>query len=880
MEKPTGDNPIDEDSSTSDEIIPEITNYVIQEYDSIIKFRSLDRVHDFIFLKNKNSIVVLEPIRLVYLYSFHHDEIIVDFKVSRDNSLIICTPTKLEIYKLATPKIGDNQIKIKYELYKSIEAENLQNISVSYLGDVIVTISKHRMIKLFDMELNLIKALNLIVSFIPKEVEMFPLNYFSLNYDTKTLLLIKYNLEKISFVYKIRAEEMENELGVGEHVKEYAEKVISFNEKIIYAKEYLKNFSLYVNYQDSSIMFVLTQGLNFLILQKFYEFNEKTYDSIPNLRTLLYINLSNQSDIKNDQYISFSLLYDNENPITKTDFNEYKDLKSGIIDMDPWMNKKNKNTLSEDDETFLNFGEKNFKNISCDYILFNFQENVFIYKVNGLQSPPFNNPYIDNYTLLTLDDNYENNFTLIKAVKTFDRKYSIFFKDKYNNIRKFILVNHSHDNNLNEMSTINLDEKDNNINKIINISLKDSNFAFSMYKNIINAKYNHGNRKTFIHQKIGNDDIVILISFKLKFLKMIIFEDIQITNINWIKNSNFLIFSYYNTGKTKINEDKPKIGIIYIYSKYLNKSFNRINGNIINNNFITININEIFKGNNNDIYNIFLDNEYYTKRDEINITNHEDNVNEDNEDDIEIQSFNDVNTYLLIKTEENLYHCFLRVNYNKKVKEVKEYTCEFKLNYSLNKKNFDLPPENLLSWKHKKFIFNENDIFYTTLDDNFGIISIIKINKSLNKKIIYQSVSVGKLLESIFFFNNYIIYISEFYINTYDITNRTFYRIRNDFIKEEAIKSGNCRIHLSFFGVYLRLSLLSNEGIKIIRIPRNKNLNESYSFKFKNKYEIGDFNMINYTNRMIIFNGTQMEVLDKICDLEQNLLKSNDSLTN
>ena len=297
MKKPVGDVSVD-DSSTSDELVSEITNYVIQEYESIIKFRSLDHVHNFIFIKNKNTILVLEPIRLIYLYSFHHNEIIVDFNLSRDNSLILCSSTKLEIYKLVTPNLSDNQIKIKYELYKSIEVEHLQNISISHLGDVIVTINNHRIIKLYDMELNLIKALNLIVNFIPKEVEMFPLNYFTLNYDTKTILLIKYNLEKISFVYKIRAEEAENELGVGDQIKEYAEKIISFNEKIIYAKEYLKNFSMYINYQDSSIMFVLTQGLNFLILQKFYEFNEKTYDSIPNLRTLLYINLSNQSEIK------------------------------------------------------------------------------------------------------------------------------------------------------------------------------------------------------------------------------------------------------------------------------------------------------------------------------------------------------------------------------------------------------------------------------------------------------------------------------------------------------------------------------------------------------------------------------------------------------
>ena len=318
MRKPVGDDPVDDESSSSEEEVkPSEINYVIQEYDSKIKFRTLDHVHNLIFLKNKNSILILEPIRLVYLYSFHHNDIIVDFNIAKNNSLVICSSNKLEIYKLDSPNMSDSQIKIKYELYKSINAELLQNLTVSPLCDVIITINKHRIIKLFDMDLNLIKTLNLIVNFIPKEVDMFPLNCFALNYDTKTLQLIKYNLEKISFVYKIRAEENENEYGIGEKPKEYDEKVISFNEKILFAKEYLKSFSMYINYPDSSIMFVLTQGLNFLILQKFYELNEKTYNLIPNLRTLLYINLSNHSPIRNDKYISFSLLYDNENPRLK-----------------------------------------------------------------------------------------------------------------------------------------------------------------------------------------------------------------------------------------------------------------------------------------------------------------------------------------------------------------------------------------------------------------------------------------------------------------------------------------------------------------------------------------------------------------------------------
>ena len=166
MRKPVGDDPVDdEESSISEEQVkPEEINYVIQEYDNKIKFRTLDHVHNFIFLKNKNSILVLEPIRLVYLYSFHHNDIIVDFNVAKDNSLVLCSSNKLEIYKLNSPKLSDSQIKIKYELYKSIDVEYLQNLTVSHLNDVIITINKHRIIKLFDMELNLIKTLDLIVS--------------------------------------------------------------------------------------------------------------------------------------------------------------------------------------------------------------------------------------------------------------------------------------------------------------------------------------------------------------------------------------------------------------------------------------------------------------------------------------------------------------------------------------------------------------------------------------------------------------------------------------------------------------------------------------------------------------------------------------------
>ena len=357
---------------------------------------------------------------------------------------------------------------------------------------------------------------------------------------------------------------------------------------------------------------------------------------------------------------------------------------------------------------------------------------------------------------------------------------------------------------------------------------------------------------------------------------MIIFENINIININWIKNSNFLIFTYNK--KENLYEESPNIGIIYIYSKYLNKNFNRINEDMIYKKFINIDVGIIFKKEIKNIYNIFLDNEFLTRGSEIS----EENENEEQiieKNDLDIITFNDVSTFLLVKTEEDLFHCFLKLSANKNVKEEKEYISDFILNFKVNKKVFKYK-ENDDFWLKKKFIFNSKEIFYTTFDSNLDIISILKLDKSNKIKKIYESVSIGKLLDLIFFFNNYIIYISEFYINTYDIKNRTFYRLRNDYIKENEIKNGQCNIHVSFFGVYLRLSLLNKKGINIIRIPRNKNLNESFSFEFKYHFELGEFNTINYSNKMVIFNETQLEVLDKISNLNQSLLKSNNKNKN
>ena len=102
---------------------------------------------------------------------------------------------------------------------------------------------------------------------------------------------------------------------------------------------------MYIDYQDSSIYFVLTKELNFLVLRKVYEKDPVTYDNIPTLISFLYINLNTQNETSDYKYLSFSLITDNQNPIFNSDLNFLNENKSGIINMDNWV-QVNKNNLS------------------------------------------------------------------------------------------------------------------------------------------------------------------------------------------------------------------------------------------------------------------------------------------------------------------------------------------------------------------------------------------------------------------------------------------------------------------------------------------------------------------------------------------------------
>lgn len=826
------------------EIIDNPTVYRIQEFDPIIKFRSLNRDHNFIFISNKNSIQVLEPIKLIHIYSFHHNETIIDFVVSpKDSSLILCSSSSIEIYQLICAKLSDYHLKIKYELKKSLPIENICNLSVSTIGDVIACISRHRGIKLFDNNLNLIKTLNFQVEFLPHESSMFPLDVFQITYDTKNIILSKYNTHKISLIYKCTNFDSMAEDG---SVREYAEKIIPFNEKIIYLKEYQKSLSMYMSYQDSSVFFVLTTGFNFLIMRKTYEKDPTTYDLVPNLVILLYIDLSPNTTNETFPYLSFSLLYDNENPIFKGEKIVLDNFQSGIVNMEQWQNSQNKNTLSQEEiNTFLNYNEYYLKTISSDYILFNFAEGLIMYKIDGLQSPPFNNPSVSYDKKVITNKSCEKTFVLLKVTKTLDRKYSIFFVDKYYNMRKFTI---KEDDELSQNSQIdslgfavdNYESSD--------IEIADSRRVFTIFRNIVYAEYNNKNRKTVIYERLGNDSLLVFFNSKLEFSKTVVIKSKQIHNLHWIKDSNFIIFTYIT------DNNEHAIGIIYVYSKYFENKINIISHDTIKDKFILLIPNKVFKDTSyKEILHLFMESPYAVN----NIV--------DKKAIKENIGYNDVSTDLLIKTDCSLLYCSILISNNNEENSEIEFKASYTLKWQFDKQNYS-DKEN---WDKKEFIFNNELIFYFEFDPEYKLFNICEIDNEGDKKIIFQTVIFKNLLYAKMFFNTYLIFITNNYINTYDVINRTFYRVRNDYVTE----NGEYNIDLFKSGIYICLTFLSSKDIRLVRIPRNKNSNENFSYELVYSFDISKtFSKIIIENNMIIFNETQLENLSLISNIKHNLL--------
>ena len=195
---------------------------------------------------------------LLSSFTLYNNDIIQDFIItSKTNSLILCSLKDISLYILST-----SNKKIKYNLSKIISIDNTLHLSSSILEDIIISINSHFVINIFDMKLKNIKSFNIEKSFISNDNYLIlPLDVFMLNYDTKTILLSKYGYNQFGLIYKhINSE----------NYVDYKIKNIIMNEKIICIKEYEKNIDIYFHYKENSVLLILTEELNFLIVQKVF----------------------------------------------------------------------------------------------------------------------------------------------------------------------------------------------------------------------------------------------------------------------------------------------------------------------------------------------------------------------------------------------------------------------------------------------------------------------------------------------------------------------------------------------------------------------------------------------------------------------------------
>ena len=126
-------------------------------------------------------------------------------------------------------------------------------------------------------------------------------------------------------------------------------------------------------------------------------------------------------------------------------------------------------------------------------------------------------------------------------------------------------------------------------------------------------------------------------------------------------------------------------------------------------------------------------------------------------------------------------------------------------------------------------------IIYYTVNEKLKIFSLIELNSDGEKKIIFQTLLLDELIYSNIFMNNYLIFITNEYINSFDFSTFSHYRVKNLYlIKSQKNQNylDNINIDLVKFGTYPYVFFTYSNEIKFVRIPRNKNLNEEFQLEF------------------------------------------------
>jgi hypothetical protein len=766
----------------------------LNTFDKIIKFRTLNKDHNFIFLKVKNTIKIYDPIKLNLIYSFYISENITKFEISPlDSSVILSTAKTIQLYELLSKNLQDYDLKIKYNKKYENNFENIEEISVSLLGDIFVTIDSFKNIKILNKQLTLVKAIQIKFNFLPASVSLFPLEFFNLTYDTKNICLCRYGFNNVSMVSK-------NKFYSSEENNEYIETVINFKTKILYFKEMQKEFNDYILYPDSSIYFMLGEFCNFLILRKIFEDCE-----IPNLIILSHIDLATQTESFNFPSISFSLLYNNQNPIfNQTESNtEVNKLESYLLSSYGWEELKSRNSVEEENSIFQ-VTSFYHKNISNDFLLFNFRENLILYKIEGLYSHPYNNIKVEAFNKVTTDKNFRSEFLLLKMTRTLDRRFCVYFLDENNFIRKFQFPQDSRN------------------------VIFDSTKLMKTLHNIAFSDHNEKNRKTLVVEYRDNKSILTILNSKLEINRVIVFNDIVIKNPSWVLGSDFFIFSYDN-----------KLIIVNYISKYFEEM-------IVELTLAELATHHIVKELEDTILQI-----------KLNVNNQVGHLTRD----FKISGYNDTKFELLCLFKDSLTFYDIVIESNRSITFETEYLAKFSIcRELLQNKLYDAKTGAL-----RPVAFNEDKLYYYNSDyTRTNIFSIFR-----NDDIIFQTTIFTEILYANVFLNNNIIFITKDYINYYDIATCSTYRVKNNYLKDKDFK---CCIDAFKLGIFTYLSFIDNKGVSFVRIPRNKNYSEEFSFVFRYMQEIDpDKAKMNIRNNLIILNESQILKLADITTIKHGL---------
>lgn len=618
-------------------------------WNNIIKFRSLNTDHNYIFIKQNNTIKIYNLLQLKPLYSLHVDSPIVSFEIiAKSSKLILNTEKQLLLYEfpeLNTIHTKDFQMKLKFKQTAVSLSENIISISISPLSDLIVTIDKFKTIKFFDLDLKQIKSFNL-----REELDILLYNFFQVTYDTKNICLAAYCIHEsfnskelllkhyhkfktvhssILFLYKnlsyngnsgvtkFGEYSNNNSLEEREFLISNCSEVLN-GQTLAYIKEMQKNIDSYVESSQSSIFFILTNQHSFLITRKiidrfekpelisisYLRINEVVFDKLLEIHdhnnkctpTNISINNNNKNDylyessdvsnsckyddndrshfrksitnifqnpVSNFNY-SFSLLYGYENPIHNTSFSlNTKLLQSYLIEQNCWAVISNYEKQKDFDEEDLHFQQKGvlYNKPKIDYIMFKYQNKIFIYQVEGLNKSALHEIILSPYKAFNINPyktNITGNLLLLKFTKNNDNKHSALFLDENNLLRKFT----------------------------VNNTCLEEEASLKIFHNIKSISFNKKNRKLLILEYSNENtnslhqinSVIVITNQKMYLTKVFYIEGIKVKNLKWVDNE-LNVSSDWSFASLFSFSYKTKIYFFNFRSKYFYSRINKISLN-------------------------------------------------------------------------------------------------------------------------------------------------------------------------------------------------------------------------------------------------------------------------------------------------------------